>query len=120
MIKQWYIQLIILVLVWILLTFLKNKFLKKRYPKFKRLDIFSLFLLVAIHFLSQNLIGISIIPFIVCGLSLYGLAMTILYAIFEGQIIYKKFLIKFWRVADLVILALYCVLLIFKIASFFN
>lgn len=102
-----------------ILTFLKNKIIIKKYPKFKRLDVFSLFVLVAIHFLSQNLIGLSLIPFLICGLSLYGLAMTILYALLEGQIIYKKFLIRFWRICDLVIVGLYFVLLIFKVVSLF-
>ena len=119
MLKQWYIQLLILILIWIILTFITKRFISKKYPKFKRLDVFSIFLLIAIHFLSQNLIGLSLIPFLVCGLSLYGLAMTILYAVLEGQIIYKKFLSRFWRVVDLVILGLYCVLLIFKIVSLF-
>lgn len=119
MIKEWYIQLLILILVWIALSFLNKKILYKKFPRFKVLDVFSLFLLVAIHFLSQNLIGLSIIPFLICALSAYGLAMTILYATLEGQIIYKKFLIRFWRVADLLILATYIILLIFKIVSFF-
>lgn len=120
MIKEWYIQLLILILVWLILTLLKKRFFRKQLKNFKRLDVMSLFLVVAIHFLSQDVMGLSIILFLICGLSAYGLIMTILYALMEGQILYKKFLIKFWRVADILFLGTYCVLLIFKIVSFFN
>lgn len=120
MIKEWYIQLLIIILVWIILSLLKNRFFKKQLKDFKRLDVMSFFFIIAIHFLSQDVIGLSILPFLICGLSAYGLIMTILYAVMEGQIIYKKFLIKFWRVADILFLGTYCVLLIFKIVSFFN
>lgn len=120
MIKSWYVQLLILILVWLILTLLKNKLFKRQLKRFKRLDVMSFFLIVAIHFLSQNIMGLSLIPFLVCGLSAYGLVMTILYAVMEGQIIYKKFLIRFWRVADILFFGTYCVLLVFKFISLFN
>lgn len=120
MIKSWYVQLFILIVVWLILTFLKNKLFKRQLKRFKRLDVMSIFLLVAIHFLSQNIMGLSLIPFLICGLSAYGLMMTVLYAVLEGQIIYKRFLIRFWRVADILFLGTYCVLLVFKIFSIFN
>ena len=89
MIKVWYVQLLILILVWLILTLLKKRFFRKQLKNFKRLDVMSLFLLVSIHFLSQDVMGLSIIPFLICGLSAYGLFLSILYVLMEGQILYK-------------------------------
>lgn len=118
MIRQWYVQLLILILVWIVLTFLKSTILSKKFPNFKRLDIFSLFLLVAINFLSEEMMNFSLVPFIICVLSAYGLIMALYDAFSQGQIIYKRFLVRFWRITDLLLLVIYFCLLIFKIYTF--
>ena len=60
MLRSWIVQLCIVVFLWIVLTMFKNRF-KNIWPRrLKKLDVLCIFLIIAIHFTSIKLIGISL------------------------------------------------------------
>lgn len=108
-IQQWYIQLLILLLVLLCLKFIWKKLRIKR-PKL--IDLVGLLLFVNVHLLSVQLLGLSVVPFIILGLAVFGIFMTLLYAYLEGEIFYRRFFMHFWRIVDLVMIFIYLILLI--------
>lgn len=111
---HWYMQLLGLLIVASCLKYLWRKFKIKR---LKVLDIVGLLLFINVHLLSVQLLGLSVIPFIVLGLAVFGIFMTLLYAYLEGEIFYRSFFLHFWRIVDLVMVFVYSMLLIFMLCQ---
>ena len=88
MLRSWIVQLCIVVFLWIVLTMFKNRF-KNIWPRrLKKLDVLCIFLIIAIHFTSIELIGISLFPYLVFVMSVVGLIMIFASAYRSGDIVY--------------------------------
>lgn len=117
MLTKWYLQLAIVFICWLVLSLVWKKIKIKR---LKIIDVLTLLILVAIHFLSVQLMGLSVLPFMTFGLAIFGILKTVLHAYLEGEILYSSFLLEFWRVVDLVAVSVYIVLLIFQLCRVLN
>ena len=112
MVNNWYFWLA-LVLIWNMILFAAKKIMAERWPaRLKVLDLNLPLLIVGLHFLSQTLMGLSILPFLIFALALFGIAMTLMYALLEGDIIYRAFFVRYVRVADIVTLAAFMIFLV--------
>ncbi|MGK4046941.1 DUF3397 domain-containing protein [Ligilactobacillus salivarius] len=113
--RSWIVQLCIVVFLWIVLTMFKNRF-KNIWPRrLKKLDVLCIFLIIAIHFTSIKLIGISLFPYLVFVMSVVGLIMIFASAYRSGDIVYDVFWTRFIRILDLVTLFTYFIVLIMTI-----
>ena len=117
MLMEWYIQLAIIFVCWLILDLIWKKL---KIKKLRVIDLLTPLILVALHFLSVQLMGLSVIPFIIFGLAVFGVLKTVLHAYLEGEILYSSFFLGFWRVVDLVALSSYIVLLIFQLCMLLN
>ena len=114
--NKWWLQLIILIIIWLFLSFIRRK-----WPMFwsklhiKRLDILMVVLFVFSCELSVQIAGISFLPFLIFILAVLGIIITFVLIRKDGDILYSKFLLYFWRSADLLILLVYIGLLGAKI-----
>lgn len=119
MLRSWIVQLCIVVFLWIVLTMFKNRF-KNIWPRrLKKLDVLCIFLIIAIHFTSIELIGISLFPYLVLVMSVVGLIMIFASAYRSGDIVYGVFWTRFIRILDLVTLFTYFIVLIMTILRLF-
>ncbi|EEJ74561.1 DUF3397 domain-containing protein [Ligilactobacillus salivarius] len=113
--RSWIVQLCIVVFLWIVLTMFKNRF-KNIWPRrLKKLDVLCIFLIIAIHFTSIELIGISLFPYLMFVMSVVGLIMIFASAYRSGDIVYGVFWTRFIRILDLVTLFTYFIVLIMTI-----
>ncbi|CAM2740901.1 hypothetical protein FC55_GL000715 [Ligilactobacillus salivarius DSM 20555 = ATCC 11741] len=93
----------------------KNRF-KNIWPRrLKKLDVLCIFLIIAIHFTSIELIGISLFPYLMFVMSVVGLIMIFASAYRSGDIVYGVFWTRFIRILDLVTLFTYFIVLIMTI-----
>lgn len=112
MVNNWYFWLA-LVLIWNMILVAAKKIMAERWPaRLKVLDLNLPLLIVGLHFLSQMLMGLSILPFLIFALALFGIAMTLMYALLEGDIIYHAFFVRYVRVADIVMLVTFIIFLV--------
>lgn len=115
MLRSWIVQLCVVVFLWIVLTMFKNRF-KNIWPRrLKKLDVLCIFLIIAIHFTSIELIGISLFTYLMFVMSVVGLIMIFASACRSGDIVYGVFWTRFIRILDLVTLFTYFIVLIMTI-----
>ncbi|WP_057736011.1 DUF3397 family protein [Liquorilactobacillus uvarum] len=113
----WYYQLLILAVIWILVSLVKKKVPKILPQKLLPIDIVIFFMFVGAHFLTLNKSGNSIVPYILLGMAVWGIFMTLVHGFVKGELIYSAFFLRYWRFVDLAIIIIYCGLIIFKITG---
>ena len=117
-IATWYIMPIVILIIWMALTFLKKNF-AKYWPKCLRIiDIMMLVLLLGIHGLSVTLTGLSLLPFLAFAASAFGLVLTVYLVYTEDDFRVRRFFVIYWRTLDIFIVGMYIILLLIEIASF--
>ncbi|HIY58292.1 MAG TPA: DUF3397 domain-containing protein [Candidatus Tetragenococcus pullicola] len=92
--------------------------LKKRFH-LKAADFATVLLLFGIHKLSVITLGTTIFPYFLITLFLLGIGLTFFQAYFYDELDFRRFFKMYWRSVFLLSLALYIVLILLSILSFF-
>ena len=117
-IATWYIMPIVILIIWMALTFLKKNFAKYWPKRLRIIDIMMLVLLLGIHGLSVTLTGLSLLPFLAFAASAFGLVLTVSLVYTEDDFRVRRFFVIYWRTLDIFIVGMYIILLLIEIASF--
>ena len=117
-IATWYIMPIVILIIWMALTFLKKNFAKYWPKRLRIIDIVMLVLLLGIHGLSVTLTGLSLLPFLAFAASAFGLVLTVYLVYTEDDFRVRRFFVIYWRTLDIFIVGMYIILLLIEIASF--
>lgn len=117
-IATWYIMPIVILIIWMALTFLKKNFAKYCPKRLRIIDIMMLVLLLGIHGLSVTLTGLSLLPFLAFAASAFGLVLTVYLVYTEDDFRVRRFFVIYWRTLDIFIGGMYIILLLIEIASF--
>ncbi|AWZ38324.1 DUF3397 family protein [Ligilactobacillus murinus] len=117
-IATWYIMPIVILIIWMALTFLKKNFAKYWPKRLRIIDIMMLVLLLGIHGLSVTLTGLSLLPFLAFAASAFGLVLTVYLVYTEDDFRVRRFFVIYWRTLDIFIVGMYIILLLIEIASF--
>lgn len=117
-IETWYIMPIVILIIWMALTFLKKNFAKYWPKRLRIIDIMMLVLLLGIHGLSVTLTGLSLLPFLAFAASAFGLVLTVYLVYTEDDFRVRRFFVIYWRTLDIFIVGMYIILLLIEIASF--
>ena len=117
-IATWYIMPIVILIIWMALTFLKKNFAKYWPKRLRIIDIMMLVLLLGIHGLSVTLTGLSLLPFLAFAASAFGLVLTVYLVYTEDDFRVRRFFVIYWRTLDIFIGGMYILLLLIEIASF--
>ena len=117
-IATWYIMSIVILIIWMALTFLKKNFAKYWPKRLRIIDIMMLVLLLGIHGLSVTLTGLSLLPFLAFAASAFGLVLTVYLVYTEDDFRVRRFFVIYWRTLDIFIVGMYIILLLIEIASF--
>ena len=117
-IATWYIMPIVILIIWMALTFLKKNFAKYWPKRLRIIDIMMLVLLLGIHGLSVTLTGLSLLPFLAFAASTFGLVLTVYLVYTEDYFRVRRFFVIYWRTLDIFIVVMYIILLLIEIASF--
>lgn len=117
-IATWYIMPIVILIIWMALTFLKKNFAKYWPKRLRIIDIMMLVLLLGIHGLSVTLTGLSLLPFLAFAASAFGLVLTVYLVYTEDDFRVRRFFVIYWRTLDVFIVGMYIILLLIEIASF--
>lgn len=116
--KNWFFWLAAFI-IWNILIVTIKKILGQDWPaSLKILDLDLPLLLGGVHVMSQDLMGLSILPFLIFAMALFGIAMTLMYAFLEGDIIYRAFFVRYIRIADIVATLAFIVFLILEIFQY--
>ena len=117
-IATWYIMPIVILIIWMALTFLKKNFAKYWPKRLRIIDIMMLVVLLGIHGLSVTLTGLSLLPFLAFAASAFGLVLTVYLVYTEDDLRVRRFFVIYWRTLDIFIVGMYIILLLIEIASF--
>lgn len=117
-IATWYIMPIVILIIWMTLTFLKKNFAKYWPKRLRIIDIMMLVLLLGIHGLSVTLTGLSLLPFLAFAASAFGLVLTVYLVYTEDDFRVRRFFVIYWRTLDIFIVGMYIILLLIQVASF--
>lgn len=117
-IATWYIMPIVILIIWMALTFLKKNFAKYWPKRLRIIDIMMLVVLLGIHGLSVTLTGLSLLPFLAFVASAFGLVLTVYLVYTEDDFRVRRFFVIYWRTLDIFIVGMYIILLLIEIASF--
>lgn len=117
-IATWYIMPIVILIIWMALTFLKKNFAKYWPKRLRIIGIMMLVLLLGIHGLSVTLTGLSLLPFLAFAASAFGLVLTVYLVYTEDDFRVRRFFVIYWRTLDIFIVGMYIILLLIEIASF--
>lgn len=117
-IATWYIMPIVILIIWMALTFLKKNFAKYWPKRLRIIDIMMLVLLLGIHGLSVTLTGLSLLPFLAFAASAFGLVLTVYLVYTEDDFRVRRFFVIYWRTLDIFIVGMYIILLLLQVASF--
>ncbi|MEY8717502.1 DUF3397 family protein [Ligilactobacillus murinus] len=117
-IATWYIMPIVILIIWMALTFLKKNFAKYWPKRLRIIDIMMLVVLLGIHGLSVTLTGLSLLPFLAFAASAFGLVLTVYLVYTEDDFRVRRFFVIYWRTLDIFIVGMYIILLLIEIASF--
>ena len=117
-IATWYIMPIVILIIWMALTFLKKNFAKYWPKRLRIIDIMMLVLLLGIHGLSVTLTGLSLLPFLAFAASAFGLVLTVYLVYTEDDFRVRRFFVIYWRTLDIFIVGMYIILLLIEISSF--
>ncbi|WP_034986638.1 DUF3397 domain-containing protein [Liquorilactobacillus sucicola] len=113
--KIWYYQLLILFIIWLLSLVGKKKMMRFLPSKLLPIDVMTPFMLVGIHFLTLDESGNSIVPYVLLGMALWGILMTLNHVFIKGELGYRSFYWRYWRLADIVITIIYCCIVVLEI-----
>ena len=113
-----YIMPIVILIIWMALTFLKKNFAKYWPKRLRIIDIMMLVLLLGIHGLSVTLTGLSLLPFLAFAASAFGLVLTVYLVYTEDDFRVRRFFVIYWRTLDIFIVGMYIILLLIQVASF--
>jgi len=91
--------------------------LTKRF-KIKAPDIAIPFLFIGLHELSKDSYNQSIVPYVIISVLLLGIGVAFFQAYYYGEILYGRYFKMFWRLAFLLTLLLYILLILFNIGHF--
>ena len=111
-IATWYIMPIVILIIWMALTFLKKNFAKYWPKRLRIIDIMMLVLLLGIHGLSVTLTGLSLLPFLAFAASAFGLVLTVYLVYTEDDFRVRRFFVIYWRTLDIFIVGMYIILLL--------
>ena len=100
-IATWYIMPIVILIIWMALTFLKKNFAKYWPKRLRIIDIMMLVLLLGIHGLSVTLTGLSLLPFLAFAASAFGLVLTVYLVYTEDDFRVRRFFVIYWRTLDI-------------------
>ena len=117
-IATWYIMPIVILIIWMALTFLKKNFAKYWPKRLRIIDIMMLVVLLGIHGLSVTLTGLALLPFLAFAASAFGLVLTVYLVYTEDDFRVRRFFVIYWRTLDIFIVGMYIILLLIEIASF--
>ena len=117
-IATWYIMPIVILIIWMALTFLKKNFAKYWPKRLRIIDIMMLVLLLGIHGLSVTLTGLSLLSFLAFAASAFGLVLTVYLVYTEDDFRVRRFFVIYWRTLDIFIVGMYIILLLIQVASF--
>lgn len=117
-IATWYIMPIVILIIWMALTFLKKNFAKYWPKRLRIIDIMMLVLLLGIHGLSVTLTGLSLLPFLAFAASAFGLVLTVYLVYTEDDFRVRRFFVIYWRTLDIFIVGIYIILLLIEVANF--
>ncbi|WP_304652886.1 DUF3397 family protein [uncultured Ligilactobacillus sp.] len=117
-IATWYIMPIVILIIWMALTFLKKNFAKYWPKRLRIIDIMMLILLLGIHGLSVTLTGLSLLPFLAFAASAFGLVLTVYLVYIEDDFRVRRFFVVYWRTLDIFIVGMYIILLLIEVTSF--
>ena len=117
-IATWYIMPIVILIIWMALTFLKKNFAKYWPKRLRIIDIMMLVLLLGINGLSVTLTGLSLLPFLAFAASAFGLVLTVYLVYTEDDFRVRRFFVIYWRTLDIFIVGMYIILLLIQVASF--
>lgn len=117
-IATWYIMPIVILIIWMALTFLKKNFAKYWPKRLRIIDIMMLVLLLGIHGLSVTLTGLSLLPFLAFAASAFGLVLTVYLVYTKDDFRVRRFFVIYWRTLDIFIVGMYIILLLIQVASF--
>lgn len=117
-IATWYIMPIVILIIWMALTFLKKNFAKYWPKRLRIIDIMMLVLLLGIHGFSVTLTGLSLLPFLAFAASAFGLVLTVYLVYTEDDFRVRRFFVIYWRTLDIFIVGMYVILLLIQVASF--
>lgn len=117
-IATWYIMPIVILIIWMALTFLKKNFAKYWPKRLRIIDIMMLVLLLGIHGLSVTLTGLSLLPFLAFAASAFGLVLTVYLVYTEDDFRVRRFFVIYWRTLDIFIVGMYVILLLIQVANF--
>ena len=117
-IATWYIMPIVILIIWMALTFLKKNFANYWPKRVRIIDIMMLVLLLGIHGLSVTLTGLSLLPFLAFAASAFGLVLTVYLVYTEDDFRVRRFFVIYWRTLDIFIVGMYIILLLIQVASF--
>ena len=102
-IATWYIMPIVILIIWMALTFLKKNFAKYWPKRLRIIDIMMLVVLLGIHGLSVTLTGLSLLPFLAFAASAFGLVLTVYLVYTEDDFRVRRFFVIYWRTLDIFI-----------------
>ena len=108
-IATWYIMPIVILIIWMALTFLKKNFAKYWPKRLRIIDIMMLVLLLGIHGLSVTLTGLSLLPFLAFAASAFGLVLTVYLVYTEDDFRVRRFFVIYWRTLDIFIVGMYII-----------
>lgn len=109
---NWAWQLVTLFAMWGILTLVKKRANFNFLKRIKVADLTSVYLLFCIQLQSQAVLRESFLPYILFAAAILGLALTLLLALIEGEILKGIFWTLYWRLLDLLILVFYIFLLV--------
>lgn len=116
-IATWYIMPIVILIIWMALTFLKKNFAKYWPKRLRIIDIMMLVLLLGIHGLSVTLTGLSLLPFLAFAASAFGLVLTVYLVYTEDDFRVRRFFVIYWRTLDIFIVGIYIILLLIEVVN---
>jgi hypothetical protein len=106
------VQLAVIGILWVGLSFWKRKFPrffpKKLYP----VDLIIFYLIYCIHRLSMVILKTSLLPEISLFAALLGIGLTLFLAVTRGEIVYSLFWLQFWRIFGILVIISYLTLLL--------
>lgn len=115
---SWYVEFVILMIIWLVLFVVKRKFPKFWPKKVLVIDVMLIFLIFGLHSVSVAWTGLSILPFMAFAASAYGLVLTLYLVYTEDDFRFKRFLVAYWRTLDIIAVSAYCVMVFIQSAKF--
>lgn len=115
---SWYVEFVILMIIWIILGVIKRKFPQFWPKKILVLDVMLVFVIFGLHSVSVAWTGLSILPFMAFAASAYGLVLTLYLIYKEDDFRFKRFFVTYWRTLDIIGIGTYFIMIFIQSAKF--